>query len=37
MVARAMDRRGTVKATELLSVTQEAWTIDDLVAAEPAD
>lgn len=35
LVARAMDRRGTWKLTELVTVSPDAWTVDDFYAAEP--
>lgn len=35
MTASAMDRRGTRTKTEQLTVTAEAWTLDDFYNAEP--
>lgn len=37
MIASAMDRRGTRTKTEQLTVTAEAWTLDDFYNAKPED
>lgn len=36
LVARAMDRSGTRRLTEPLTVSPEAWTVDDFYVAEPS-
>lgn len=36
LVARSMDRRGQVTATEPLTVSADEWTIDDFYVAEPS-
>ncbi|WP_237570815.1 hypothetical protein [Mycolicibacterium lacusdiani] len=37
MIASAMDRRGIRRNSEQLTVTPEAWTLDDFFEAEPKD
>ncbi|MHA3024336.1 hypothetical protein ACXPWS_29185 [Mycobacterium sp. BMJ-28] len=36
LAARAMDRRGVRKPVEQLTVSSDAWTVDDFYAADPA-